>query len=144
MATFEVNTETTKSPEEVFGLLGDLTNATGWDPSIVAVERTEDGPLGVGSGFSVTLGILGAEKKLTYTVIDFEPPSRLVLRSATSFLVSQDTITIEAKPDGGSNVRYQASLTGQGLVALAEPLLKAVITYFGSGAKPGLLELLAK
>lgn len=144
MATFEVNVATKKSPEQVFALLSDLTNATGWDPSVVAVERTEDGPLEVGAGFKVTLGILGLEKALIYKIVDFEAPHRLVLQSSTSFLVSTDTITIETQQDGGSNVRYQATLDGQGLVQLAEPLLKAVITYFGSNAKPGLLNLLTK
>ncbi len=144
MATFEVNAATKKSPEEVFALLSDLTNATGWDPSVVAVERTEDGPLGVGAGFKVTLGLLGLEKALVYSIVEFEAPHRLVLQSSTSFLVSTDTITVEAQQDGGSNVRYQATLDGQGLVQLAEPLLKAVITYFGSTAKPGLLNLLTK
>lgn len=144
MATFEVNAATRKSPEEVFALLSDLTNATGWDPSVVAVERTEEGPLGVGAGFKVTLGVLGLEKVLIYKIVSFEAPHQLVVQSTTSFLVSTDTITVDAQPNGGSNVRYQATLDGQGLVQLAEPLLKAVITFIGSGAKPGLLQMLAK
>jgi hypothetical protein len=142
VASFEVNAETKKSPEEVFGLLADLTNATGWDPSVIAVERTTEGPLGIGAQFTVTLGFLGLEKSLVYEIVEFTPPERLVLTSSTSFLVSTDTITVVARNEGGSTVRYQATLDGQGLVKWAEPLLNAVITYLGSGAKPGLLKML--
>ena len=144
MATFEVHAGTSKSPSEVFGFLADMTNATGWDPSIIGVARTEEGPLQVGSGFSVTLGFLGAEKVLTYRITEFEAPERLVLRSESSFLVSEDTVEVKANDDGGSTVRYHASLSGKGLAVLVEPFLQAVLSYFGKGAKPGLLSFLSK
>jgi len=139
VATFSLAFTTSKSPEEAFAFLADMTNAVQWDPSIVAVVRHDDGDLGVGSSFEVTLGFLATKKTLVYAVTEYEPPTRVVLRAETSLLLSEDAISITPH-DEGSEITYRANLAGKGVLGIVDPLLHLVIDAFGKGAAKGLLE----
>ena len=141
MATFSLSFSTSKAPEEAFAFLADMTNAVQWDPSILSVVRHDDGELGIGSSFSVTLEFLTTKKTLVYTVTEYEPPTHVVLRAETSLLLSEDTITI-APHDEGSEITYRANLAGKGVLGVVDPLLHLVIDAFGKGAAKGLLEKL--
>ncbi len=61
----------------------------------------------------------GRDVELTYTIVAFEPPARVVLEARRGF-VSRDTITVAAA-GGGSLVRYDAVLTFSGVGRLFEP-----------------------
>ena len=139
VATFSLSFTTSKSPEEAFAFLADMTNAVQWDQSILSVVRQDAGDLGVGSSFAVTLGFLATQKTLVYTVAGYEPPTLVVLRAETSLLLSEDTITI-APHDEGSEITYRANLAGKGVLSIVDPLLHLVIDAFGKGAAKGLLE----
>jgi Polyketide cyclase / dehydrase and lipid transport len=139
VASFSLSFTTSKAPNDAFAFLADMTNAVQWDPSIVSVVRHDDGDLGVGSSFEVTLGFLATKKTLVYTVTEYDPPTHVVLRAETSLLLSEDTITI-APHHEGSEITYRANLAGKGILGIVDPLLHLVIDAFGKSAAKGLVE----
>ena len=96
-----------------------------------------DGPVGLGSAFAIVARFAGRDVPLTYTIVAFEPPAKVVLEARSGF-VSRDTITVEAAAGGGSLVHYDALLAFNGLARLADPLMQLVFNRVGAKAKAGL------
>lgn len=123
-------------PEDAFAYMADFSNARSWDPSVSAAAREGDGPVGLGSSFSLVARFAGRDVPLTYTVVVYEPPVMVVLEAHAGF-VSRDTITVEAVA-GGSVVRYDATLALRGLARLAGPLVQLLFARVGARATAGL------
>jgi hypothetical protein len=134
MATFHFTATSEKPAEELFAFFADMTNAKRWDPSITSAERLDEGPVGPGSSFRVTLGFLGRELELTYRIEAFRPPNEVVLRAETGIFLSEDTVTLTPFVDGTTKVQYQAELAGKGVAALLDPAFKLSIDHFGRQA----------
>jgi hypothetical protein len=117
--------------------MADFSNARFWDPSVSRARREGDGRVGLGSAFPLVARFAGRDVELTYTIITYEPPERVVLEARRGF-VSRDTITVEPAGPGGSVVSYEALLTFTGLGRLAEPLMQYVFNRVGAKAKVGL------
>ena len=121
---------------EAFAYMADFSNARFWDPSVSRARRADSGPVGLGSTFPLVARFAGREVELTYTIVAFEPNSRVVLEARRGF-VSRDTITVAAAGTD-SVVSYEALLTFKGPGRLAEPLMQFVFNRVGAKAKAGL------
>jgi len=139
MANFSISTTTNRSPEDVFSYLADMSHASEWDPGVLQARRLDEGPLAVGSAFELRLQAFGQRFTLTYTIAELEPPTKVVLSSENSFVVSRDTITVAANEEGTTTVAYSAELEGKGLAAVAEPLWRFIINSLGQQAAEGFL-----
>ena len=136
MARYATTIASTLPQAEAFAYMADFSNARFWDPSVSRARREGAGPVGPGSAFSLIARFAGRDVELTYTIVTFEPPTRVVLEARRGF-VSRDTIGVE--PSGsGSVVSYEALLTFKGLGRLAEPLMQFVFNRVGAKAKAGL------
>jgi hypothetical protein len=100
-------------------------------------RRTDEGPLGLGATFEVVARFARRDVPLTYTIITYEPPTRVVLEARRKF-VSRDTITVEAAEGGGSLVHYDAQLAFQQAARMAEPLMQRIFNRVGAHASAGL------
>src|SRR6478735_11942462 len=100
MATFHFRATSEKPAHELFDFFADMTNAKSWDPSITRAVRLDDGPVGLGSRFEVTLGAMGRDLVLTYEIVEHGPPGKVGLRAESGIFVSEDTITITPVGDG--------------------------------------------
>ena len=134
MATYQFSATTSKDSAEVLGFFADMTNAASWDPSIVAVERLDSGTVSTDSAFRLTIAMGGRSLTLTYRVAVLDPGRRLVLRAKGSWYVSEDTVTLEVRGDGLTEVRYEARLAGRGPTRLLEPLFQRAIHQLGEAA----------
>jgi hypothetical protein len=134
MATFDFRATSEKPAEELLGFFSDMTNAKGWDPSITKAVRLDDGPVGLGSRFEVTLRALGRDLVLTYEITEHQPPGKVVLRAESGLFTSEDTITLTPVGEGRTEVHYQARLSGKGLTVLFDPAFKLSINHFGNQA----------
>ena len=137
MARYATTIASTLSPAEAFAYMADFSNARFWDPSVSRARREGDGPVGLGSAFPLVARFAGRDVELTYSIVTYEPPERVVLEARRGF-VSRDTITVEPAGSGGSVVSYEALLTFTGLGRLAEPLMQYVFNRVGAKAKAGL------
>jgi hypothetical protein len=134
MATFDFRATSEKPAEELLAFFADMTNAKGWDPSITKAVRLDDGPVGLGSRFEVTLRALGRDLVLTYEITEHRPPGKVVLRAESGLFTSEDTITLTPVGEGRTEVHYQARLSGKGLTVLFDPAFKLSINHFGNQA----------
>jgi uncharacterized protein YndB with AHSA1/START domain len=67
-------------PETVFAALTDTAGWAAWLPGYVAVERTDHGPVTVGTGWRETRRMYGKEATEHFEITAHEPPSRIGLR----------------------------------------------------------------
>jgi hypothetical protein len=124
-------------PAAAFAQVGDFARLPEWDPAAAAACRLDTGPLGVGSRFSVDYDFLGRRTSLTYEVVAFEAPQRVVLDGGNGRVRSVDEIGF-APRGAGTRVTYEARLEPQGLLALADPVLQLVFPVLARAAVRGM------
>ena len=127
--------------QQVFDYLADFSRTAEWDPGVVHAERLTEGPVGLGSRFRVEVAFLGRTSSLEYEIVDWDPPSRLVLVGGDEAVRSVDEITLVSRA-GGTRVTYEAALELAGFRRLADPLLDLLFQRIGRIAMRGLRERL--
>lgn len=133
---------TAATPDKVFAYLSDFTTTTEWDPGTVKTVRTS-GDGGVGTTYENTSKFMGRETRLTYTVAEHQPPSRIVLHGTNETVDATDSITVE--PNGaGSRVTYTADFSFKGVAKFIAPLMSPALKKLGDDAEKGMSEALAK
>jgi uncharacterized protein YndB with AHSA1/START domain len=138
MARYIGTIETPKPVEEVFDYMADFTSVERWDETAVRAVRLDDGPLGPGARFRVTVRFAGRENDFEYETVAFERPDRLVLRADNGSVVSEDEVTVRPLPAGGTELTYDARLQPKGLMKLADPVLGILFKRLGDNAAAGL------
>ena len=137
MARYSTTIASKLAPADAFAYMADFSNARFWDPSVSGAARDGDGPIDLGSSFAVVARFAGRDVPLTYAIVAYEPPAKVVLEARSGF-VSRDTITVEEAAGGGSLVHYDALLAFSGVARLADPLMQLVFNRVGAKAKAGL------
>jgi dehydrogenase/reductase SDR family protein 12 len=123
---------------EVFDYLARFSSAAEWDPGVAeARDRTPD-PVGLGSEFDLVAVFLGNKVPLTYRIVEFERPDRVVLRAETRAVRSLDTITFRPGSAGHTLVKYDAILDFKGAAKLLSPVLGMAFNKVGDRAAAGL------
>ncbi len=139
MARYLVRLRSPKSPAEAFAYMANLANFAEWDPGVSRVNQSEGEGPGLNAVYDVTLK--GFPTPLRYRTTQFDSPNSIVARAETLLLTSLDTITVEA--DGtGSIVTYDAKLTLNGPLGLADPILRLTFGRIGDRAAAGLIRVL--
>ena len=133
---------TSASPDRVFAYLSDFTTTTEWDPGTVVTTRLS-GDGGVGTTYSNTSKFLGRETKLTYEVVEYAEPARIVLHGHNETVDATDSIAVTADGEG-SRVVYTADFSFKGLARLVAPLLAPALKKLGDDAEKGLGDALAR
>jgi uncharacterized protein YndB with AHSA1/START domain len=137
MAYYRAQLEVCRPIDEVFAYLADFSNTQDWDPGVVSARRRGDGPVAVGTRFEVVTKFFGQELPLDYQVVQYDPPSRVVLEAENDNLRSVDTITFE-KTARGTRLIYDANLTPKGIRYLGDFALHLVFQWIGRRALVGL------
>ena len=133
---------TSAPPDQVFAYLSDFTTTTEWDPGTVKTVRTS-GDGGVGTTYQNTSKFMGRETELTYEVVEYTAPSRIVLHGTNETVDATDSITVEAH-GSGTKVTYTADFAFSGFAKVLAPLLAPALKKLGDDAKKGMEEALAK
>lgn len=145
MAHYVVHVRSPRPPAEAFAYMADLTNFAEWDPGVERAEQVEgDGP-GTDAAFDIAVKGIGRPLVLRYHITEYDPPAQVVARAKSTLLTSLDTITV--RPDGsgdgsGSVVTYDAVLTLNGPLGLADFLLGLAFERIGDRAARGLIRAL--
>lgn len=136
MARYRTSISTPLVPSEAFAFMSDVSRFVEWDPGVKKVVRISGEGASVGSAYDLTIEA-GGTTVMRYEVKESDPPRRLSLVSRTSFLTSEDQITVEPA-SGGSVVTYDATLTLRGPLGLFDPLLGVAFKRIGDRAAAGL------
>ena len=122
--------------------MADLTNFARWDPGVISSVQVEgDGPE-PGAAFDVEVKGIPRPITLRYRLQTFEAPNLCVAEAKSALLTSVDTITIRRDDAEGSLVTYDAELTLNGPLGLADPLLAKAFEGIGDRAARGLVRAL--
>jgi len=146
VASYETTLTVPLSVEETFAFVSDFRNAARWDPRTYIVEKTTEGPIGVGTRFLLTGGVLRkdllarlhisesiAGMPLPYDVVEFDAPNEFVLEGESPVLWYRDHLEFTA--DGSSTrLRHAAELRLKGALAVGEPLLQRMFQRIGDDA----------
>ncbi len=137
MARYVTQIESRLSQPDAFAYMADFANARFWDPSVSEARRESEAPVAAGSTFHLVSRFAGRDVPLLYTVVAYQPATRVVLEAQKPGFVSRDTITVEPAA-AGSIVRYDALLELRGARRLFDPVLQRLFNKLGDAASRGM------
>jgi hypothetical protein len=137
MAQHTTTVDVPVTPDVAFAYLADLTNSAGWDPSIAAATRVDDGPIGVGATFLVVIAAFGKRIELATTIERHEAPTSLAFVGTHKNAVRRDTITFEPGA-GGARVTTATELRLKGALRLLDKGLQMQLVTMADRAAAGL------
>jgi hypothetical protein len=85
--------------------------------------------------------LLHRKTTLTYSIVEYDPPSGVTFRGENSSVVSLDRITFK-RSGGGTRITYDADLALKGPFKLADPLLAVAFKRAGDRALAGMRKTL--
>lgn len=148
MATYEKSMDVPLPVAETFDYVSDFRHAAQWDPRTYAAEKATPGPIGTGTIFTLTGGMLRqdllkrlhiptsiAGMKLPYEIVEFSRPDRFVLVGESGMVRYRDELEFSANADGRSTkLRYYAELELKGRLVVLEPHLQKMFRRIGDDA----------
>ena len=133
MARYVIKIKTPMSVEDTFDFMADMRNFKTWDPGVSSAELVKGDAPRLGAEFDLTAN--GTD--LTYVLVEYDRPSRVVAEANTARLRSYDVIEVVGEGDG-SIVTYDAALELKGIFALGEPIMRAIFKRIVRQAEEGL------
>ncbi len=107
-------------PEEVFDFVADARNEPRWHPDALSVEKTSEGPVGLGTRFVSRYRRFGS---MTSEIVEYERPSRLALDY--EWKSSRFHVGYTLSPSGGGTaVRASGGGEVRGFLRLLTPLMR--------------------
>ncbi len=129
--------ETPLPIEESFAFIADFANSQHWDPGVATSERIDDGPVGLGSRYSLGVRMRGRVAPMEYRITAFEAPNRVVLTGEGSGVSAVDEIRFE--PAGsGTRIDYTADIRLSGWMRLIQPLVGGTFEKIAKDALGGM------
>ncbi len=139
-----IETATTSlSQEDAFRHVAEFENIDQWDPGVADSVKATPGETGVGTAYDLDLLYRGRSLKMTYTVTEWVPNERVVLKGVGGPVEAIDTISFEAGAEG-TIVTYQADLSLRGIAKIVQPLMGSRLAAVGEAAGEGLRTWLAE
>ena len=138
MITIEETRDISRPVGEVFDFVADFSTTAEWDPGVVAAHRLDEGDLGVGNTFAVTVSFAGRELPLEYETTAYEPNELVVLEVKSNRFDGVDTIRFEPIDDSSTRVHYRADFELKGFMKLIGPFLGGTFDRVGTKAMDGM------
>ncbi len=107
----------------VAGYAGDPTHAPEWYVNIQSVEWQTSPPVAVGSRLDFVARFLGRRLAYTYEVVELEPQSRLVMRTADGPFPMETTYTWSAAGDDRTLMTLRNRGEPSGFSTVAAPIM---------------------
>jgi len=133
MARYTTTIASPWPPEQAFEFMADLRNFAEWDPGVKKSTMTSGSAPGLGTAYDVTVGL----STLNYVTKEYNPSTRTVAEAKTLLLRSYDIIEV-TETASGCEVFYDAELTLNGLLGMADPVLGLAFSRIGDKAAAGM------
>jgi hypothetical protein len=122
MNEFEVVTVIGRPVEEVFAVVQDVVKTPLWNPGLLEVRRTSEGPLGVGATMIYVGTFLGRRYESPVACTGFAENKQLATATTGGpFYLEVDQMVVPA--DAGTKVTIHCRGESRGFFKLAEPLV---------------------
>ena len=109
---------------EVASFAGDPGNAPQWYSNIASVSWQTPPPVSVGSRMHFVAHFLGRTLAYTYEVVELDPNSRLVMRTADGPFPMETTYTWNEAEGGGTRMTLRNQGTPTGFAKLTAPMME--------------------
>jgi len=109
--------------EQVADYAANPDNAPAWYVNIKEIEWKSPRPLVPGSRIVFVATFLGRRLEYTYEIIDFQPGSRLVMRTSEGPFPMETTYTWEETVDGSTRMTLRNRGSPSGFSSLLAPVL---------------------
>jgi polyketide cyclase/dehydrase/lipid transport protein len=119
----ETAVEIARPRAEVAAYAVDPDNATAWYENIKAVEWRTPPPLAVGSRLAFVASFLGRRIAYTYEVVEHEPATRFVMRTAEGPFPMETTYSWRDTPAGGTQMTLRNAGEPAGFGKVAAPVM---------------------
>ena len=142
MITVEESIVIERPLEDVFAYVSDQTNAPRWQPGLLEVRRTTDGPIGVGTRHSVVRKLGGRTVTLSNEYTRYEP-DKLVEFSFWGSMPGRASYVVDPVGPDRTKVTGRVEMRLPGLLRVAEPLMALAVRrdmLAGAETLKGLLE----
>ena len=102
--------------DDVFAFLADGTNDLKFSPRVQKIEKTSDGPVGVGTVFESTVKDAGMTTSRRFELTEFEAPTKIrwAERSKNIVTATEGGYDLEAVGDSQTKVTIHNTLEGHG------------------------------
>lgn len=129
MTSVDVTTEIVidRPTAEVSAYAADPTNAPEWYVNIQRVQWQTEPPLRVGSLLTFVAHFLGRTLEYTYEIVEFDPGSRLVMRTAQGPFPMETTYTWEPVGAGATRMRLRNRGEPAGFAKVVRPAMTAAM-----------------
>jgi uncharacterized protein YndB with AHSA1/START domain len=110
-------------PERAFDFFVDFRNEPAWNPDCLTVEKTSDGPIGVGTTFAGRIRRIGPNQA---EIVALNRPSHCAVVDRTRG--AEGTFDFRFTPrDGGTHVEVTMRMQPRGPMRLLEPLMSRML-----------------
>jgi hypothetical protein len=103
--------------EVVSAYAGDPNNAPDWYSNIESIEWKTPPPLELGTQVAFVAKFLGRRLEYTYEIVDYEPGTRLVMRTAQGPFPMETSYTWSAAPEGATHMTLRNRRRARRLLA---------------------------
>jgi carbon monoxide dehydrogenase subunit G len=112
-----------RSIVEVFDFVADARNEPTWLPGATQVEKTTEGPVGLGTRFQGEYARAGT---VSLELVEFERPSRVTFRARSHIVHFDDAVTLLSEGTG-TRLRATMEASPQGFMKLMAPVMARVM-----------------
>jgi carbon monoxide dehydrogenase subunit G len=121
MAKIEVSTMVDRPAETVFKFMIDMSNGPKYDPGIVSVKQTSEGPLVVGTTFEANRK---KEGKVSFRTVEYDPGRKITMEVTSPPMMkgSKESVIIE-DIGGKTKLTHAWDLRLGGFYRLVGPLV---------------------
>jgi uncharacterized membrane protein len=140
MLKIESTTVINRSVEEVFAVLSNVENNPKWSSAFLEVNKTSEGPIGIGTIWRGVGKFLGKQLEVEIEQTEYEPNRKSAQKSKLPFPSNQQ-MTFE-RVNGGTRVNLKFEAEPGGFFKLAEPLLASTVKRNIEGELANLKDLM--
>lgn len=127
MDAFELSIMINRPTEEVFAVLANLENDLKWRSEWVDARKTSEGPIGIGSRFSLFAKAFGRRIETVYETIQYEP-NQVAAWKVMSGPIPLTFQRIFERVEGGTRFTIRYEVEVRGFFKLVMSLLAGSVT----------------
>ncbi len=126
MTEFEFSEYIEKSPDEVFRVISDPTEATKFLDNIKESRKLTDGPVAVGTMYRETRVVSGKEASADLVISAYEPDTRVDISTEAEGI--KISYRYDLSPEnGGTRLTWRCQLEAGGLRKMMLPMVAAIM-----------------